>query len=114
MRSAESMPTTYGSHPLAVPAPWTPKSSARIPLVVSPHPPLAYPERPVGDRTAGAALLWTLLFGPLGLCYLAVPAGLVATALTATAVVLAGSALPLAVIWPLTMVLSVLQATSSR
>jgi hypothetical protein len=114
MRSAESMPTTYGRHPLAVPAPWTPKSSARTPLVVTPHPPLPHPERLVGDKTVGAALLWTFLCGPLGLCYLGLSAGITATALTAVAVVLAGSAVPLAVIWPLTMVLSVLQATGRR
>jgi hypothetical protein len=106
----------------------TPKSFSTKPVAFAPHPPLVsggwyngsdqeiagpgrYPVPRPKDKTAGSALLWTFFFGPLGLCYLSVNAGVAATALTAAALILSGSAIALAVIWPIVMLLSVLHTT---
>ncbi|GAA4533410.1 hypothetical protein [Amycolatopsis samaneae] len=102
-----------------------PQSSARWPSAFEPHPPLVsggwyqcadqevtgpgrYPvDRPVG-RSAGAALFWTTLLGPLGLCYFSFAGGLVAAVLAAAIVVATGSVVLLAVIWPVCMALALL------
>jgi hypothetical protein len=125
MGSAENMlwlvedrrfvPTATGSHP--------PKSFSITPVAVAPCPPLVsggwyngadhevvgpgrYPVPRPTDKTAGAALMWTFFFGPLGLCYRSTTAGTWATAVTAGMLVAFGSAVVLAVIWPLAMLLS--------
>lgn len=59
------------------------------------------------QKSMAAALLWTLGFGPLGLCYLSGAGGLVAAAVAAV-VFLAGGAPTLAIIWPVAMVLAFL------
>ncbi|MFD9891751.1 hypothetical protein ACFWY9_20625 [Amycolatopsis sp. NPDC059027] len=100
-----------------------PRSFGIYPKPFTPHPPLVsggwyqgagrevvgpgrYPvDRPAG-KSAGAALLWTVVFGPLGLCYFSVAGGLVAAAVAAAIVIAAGSAVLLAVIWPVSMVLA--------
>jgi len=97
---------------------WT-RSYAAVPTAIPPHPPLtsggwyhgltaetAGPGRiPVTEpRPKSAALAFVLgvLLGPVGLCYISVNAGLVATALTAVILLVAGAGfLPLLVIWPL-------------
>lgn len=133
MRSAEMMLGRFEDRRHVPPGPTlqTPKSSATTPVVFAPHPPLMsggwyqsagqeivgpgrYPVPRPQDKSAGAALLSTFFFGPLGLCYLSTTAGLLSAGLTAGLLVLAGSALPLAVIWPLVMVVSVLAATNRR
>jgi hypothetical protein len=105
-----------------------PKSFSTKPVAIAPHPALIsggwynsaaqevvgpgrYPVPRPPDRTARAALRWTFFLGPLGLCYLSTTAGLLATALTAGLLVLTGSAVVLAVIWPVVMLLSVITAT---
>lgn len=115
-------------HLPASPTLQAPKSFSTKPVVFAPHPPLVsggwyngadqeivgpgrYPVQRPADKTAGAALLWTLLLGPLGLCYLSTGAGLGVTALTAGVLVLSGSAVALAIVWPVVMLLSVLYAT---
>jgi hypothetical protein len=103
----------------------TPQSVSQTPVVYLPHPSRhpdgwyhgpdqavrGYAAHRSADKTAGAALLWTLLLGPLGLCYLSTGAGLAATGLTAAIVILSGSAVALAVIWPVAMLLSLLYAS---
>lgn len=119
MRSAESTrrrPVDQRRTP-PPPNPLTPKSSAMRPAVVIPHPPLGWtppePPRRPAFRSVGksgrTAFTWTLLFGPLGLCYLSVALGLVATMAAVVAIVLGGAAL-LAVIWPVSMILALLAA----
>lgn len=105
-----------------------PKSFSSKPAVFAPHPPLVsggwyngagqevvgpgrYPVTRPTDKSAGAALLWTFFFGPLGLSYLSPTAGVWATALTAGLLVVSGSALVLAVVWPLVMLGSLVAAT---
>lgn len=131
MRSAETVLGQFADrrHPAAGPTRRTPKSFSTKPVAFAPHPPLVsggwyngsdqeivgpgrYPVPRPKDKTTGSALLWTFFFGPLGLCYLSVNAGVVATALTAAALVLSGSAIALAVIWPIVMLLSVLHTRS--
>jgi len=113
------------------PTPLAPKSFSHTPVLFVPHPPLVsggwyrgagqevagpgrYPVARPADKTAGAALLWTFFFGPLGLGYLSTTAGVLATALSAGVLVIAGSTLTLAVIWPLVMIVSVVAATNRR
>ena len=97
---------------------WT-RSNAAIPDAIPPHPALQSggwyhgatiesvgPGRvPLTVRTkksAGLAFVLSVLFGPVGLCYVSVNAGLVATALTAGILLVAGAGfVPLLVIWPL-------------
>lgn len=133
MRSAENVLWRLEDrrHLPAGPTLQAPKSFSRKPPVFAPHPPLVsggwysgadqevvgpgrYPvPRPTG-KTAGAALLWALLFGPLGLCYLSPAAGILAAAATAAMLALSGSAVALAVIWPVVMLLSPILVTSRR
>jgi hypothetical protein len=61
--------------------------------------PLAEP----ADKSVGAALAFTLLFGPLGLSYVSVVGGMICTVLAVLAVVLYGFA-ALLIAWPITMV----------
>ncbi|MEV6910363.1 hypothetical protein [Amycolatopsis sp. NPDC051071] len=121
MRSAESVlrrPENEG------PDPRTPKSFGRRPASFAPHPPLmsggwyqgddhevlgpgryAVPRPPA--KSAKAALLWTLFAGPLGLCYVSPVGGLIASAVSVTAITVAGAWL-VAVLWPVAMVLALI------
>lgn len=103
---------------------WT-RSSAAVPDVIPPHPALVsggwyhgLPAEGVGPgrmplterapKSAGLAFVLSVLFGPVGLCYVSVNAGLVATALTAGTLLVAGAGfVPLLVIWPLCVLGSV-------
>ena len=104
-------------------AEWVPTSHATTPVVFPPHPALQSggwyhattdeepgPGRPpVLTHTAkspGVAVALSLLFGPLGLCYLSAGAGLVATVLAAVVVGYAGP-LSLVVLWPLAVAAAV-------
>ncbi|HEX2134003.1 MAG TPA: hypothetical protein VHH15_20855 [Actinophytocola sp.] len=130
MRSAELALGQLDNHRhLPRPTLQTPKSFGTKPVVFAPHPPLVsggwykgvdqevlgpgrYPVAQPADRSAGSALLWTFLLGPLGLCYLSPAAGLATSALTAIVLAVSWHPLSLAVIWPLVMALSVLVATN--
>lgn len=101
----------------------TPRSHASTPLAYPPHPPLQSggwyrgtmvelpgPGRPPvlmprPRKSDGLAIVLAVLFGPLGLCYLSVRGGLVATV---AAVAVLGFAdmgfLPLVLLWPLSVV----------
>jgi hypothetical protein len=103
---------------------WT-RSTAEIPAVIQPHPPLlsggwyhGLPSEPTGpgryplavpaSRSVGLALVLGVLFGPVGLCYVSANVGLVATAVSAVTLVVAGVGLvPLLVIWSLAVLGSV-------
>lgn len=105
------------------------ESSGSTPRPIPPHPPLVsggwyhgmsleevlgpgrYPVAEPVDRSVGAALALTLLFGPLGLCYVSIAGGLACTALTVVAVLLYGAA-PLLIAWPISMVCAGLIATA--
>jgi hypothetical protein len=111
-------------HPVADTEPRTPRSFATKPAAYLPHPPLIsggwyhrssgqeaigpgrYAVPAAGDRTVGAALVWTFFFGPLGLFYRSTTGGVVATALSLALLIATGSAMTLAAIWPTVMVLS--------
>lgn len=101
-------------------ADWAPASHATKPDVFPPHPPLQSggwyhgttaevpgpgrpPVVPPTTKSAGLAVLLTVLFGPLGLAYLSANIGLVATVLTVAILGYVGSFLPLLVIWPITI-----------
>lgn len=100
----------------------TPPSHASTPLAYPPHPPLQSggwyrgtmielpgPGRPPlvaphPRKSAGLAILLTVLFGPLGLCYLSVTGGLVATVVVLAVLGFAGMGfLPLLLLWLLTV-----------
>jgi len=103
---------------------WT-RSSAAVPDVIPPHPALVsggwyhgLPSEGVGpgriplsqrrQKSAGLAFVLSVLFGPVGLCYVSVNAGLVATVLTAGTLLVTGAGfVPLLVIWPLCVLGSV-------
>jgi hypothetical protein len=104
-------------------AEWVPTSHATTPVVFPPHPALQSggwyrattdeepgPGRPpVLTHTAkspGVAVALSLLFGPLGLCYLSAGAGLMATVLAAVVVGYAGP-VSLVVVWPLAVAAAV-------
>jgi hypothetical protein len=96
-----------------------PKSFSTLPPAYAPYPPLVsgpgrYPLTRPSGKTAGAAVLWTFILGPLGLCYLSTAAGLLSTALTAGLLIVSGSAVVLAVVWPVAMLLSLIYATDRR
>jgi hypothetical protein len=56
------------------------------------------------EKSLGVAVVLTVLFGPLGLCYLSANLGLVATVVAVAVLGQAGMGfLPLVVIWPLTV-----------
>jgi hypothetical protein len=102
-------------------ADWHPKSQATTPAAFPPHPPLQSggwyhgsaaeapgPGRPPvvvpAKKSLGLAVLFTVLFGPLGLCYLSVNYGLVATVLAVGILGYAGMGfLPVLFIWPMTV-----------
>ncbi|MBN6041076.1 hypothetical protein [Amycolatopsis sp. 195334CR] len=111
MRTAESVRrrSTDRRRTPPLPHPGTPRSLAVSPAVVLPHPPLGWEPAAVRalGKSLGTALTWTLVFGPLGLCYLSIAFGLVATTAAVVAVVVGGAAL-VAVIWPVAMVLALL------
>ena len=97
----------------------TPPSHASTPLAFPPHPPLQSggwyrgtmvelpgPGRPPvltppARRSTAVAVVLALLFGPLGLCYLSTTGGLVATVAVVAVLGMAGSFLPLLLLWPL-------------
>jgi len=100
----------------------TPKAFGRRPAFFAPHPALmsggwyqgddqevlgpgryAVPRPPA--KSAKTALRWTLFLGPLGLCYVSPVGGLIAAAVSVTAITVAGAWLA-AVLWPVAMVLS--------
>jgi hypothetical protein len=56
---------------------------------------------PPATKSAGLAVVLSVLFGPLGLCYLSTTGGLVATVLTVAVLGYSGSFLPLLLLWPL-------------
>ncbi|ANN20099.1 hypothetical protein SD37_33860 [Amycolatopsis orientalis] len=124
MRSAESVmgPPKEHGRPHAGSDPLTPKAFGRRPAFFAPHPPLMsggwyqgadhevvgpgrYPVPRPPAKSVKAALLWTLFLGPLGFCYVSPIGGLVATAVSVTAITFGGASV-LAVIWPVVMVLS--------
>ncbi|TDV52242.1 hypothetical protein [Actinophytocola oryzae] len=106
-------------------ADWAPRSQASKPIAFPPHPPLqsggwyhgttievAGPGRPAvstpSPKSATTAVLLSLLFGPLGLCYLSVTGGLVATVVTVAVLGWAGAGfLPLLFLWPLAVAVAV-------
>lgn len=85
---------------------WT-RSYASIPEAILPHPELqSGPGRiPLNEprpKSAGVAFVLAMLFGPVGLCYVSARVGLVATALSAAILLVAGAGfVPLLAIWPL-------------
>lgn len=104
----------------------TPRSHARTPVVVPPHPPLQSggwyhrtvvempgPGRPPvtvppARKSMGLAILLSALFGPLGLWYLSVTGGLVSTVVTIAVLGFAGVGFaPLLFLWPLAVVAAV-------
>jgi hypothetical protein len=103
---------------------WT-RSTAAVPTAIPPHPPLTsggwyhgqtgeaagpgrIPVTAARPKSAALAFVLGVLLGPVGLCYVSVNAGLVATALTAVILLVAGAGfLPLLVIWPLVVLGSV-------
>ncbi|MGH3759003.1 hypothetical protein [Actinophytocola sp.] len=105
-------------------AEWT-RSSAMVPVAIPPHPPLLsggwyrghaaeapgpgrVPPAEPATRSVGLAFVLSVLFGPVGMCYVSTNAGLVATALTAVTLLVAGAGfVPLLVIWPLAVLGSV-------
>lgn len=84
---------------------WRPQSSARVPKAIPPHPAAGwYPDEQPAEKSVGLAVVLTVLFGPVGLCYLSALAGLVVTTLTAVVLLVAGMGfLPLLLIWPLSV-----------
>lgn len=103
---------------------WT-RSTAVVPAVIPPHPPLLsggwyhglateavgpgrMPLTKSAPKSVGVAFVLSVLFGPMGMCYVSANAGLTATALTATALIIASAGLaPLLAIWPLAVLGSV-------
>ena len=119
--------------PDRVPRDPTPRdtTSAEVPAVFPPHPALVsggwyrntaagelpgpgrYPvDRPVG-KSIRAALVLSVLFGPLGICYTSVTAGLIATGAMLVALLLFGF-LSLIVVWPLAVATAVASARMRR
>jgi hypothetical protein len=97
---------------------WAPRSHASTPTAFPPHPPLQSggwyrgstveapgpgrpPVVPPAKKSAGLAVVLSVLFGPLGLCYLSTTGGLVATVFTVGVLGYSGSFLPLVLLWPL-------------
>jgi hypothetical protein len=99
-------------------ADWSPRSHATKPAAFPPHPALQSggwyqaspleapgpgrpPVIPTTKKSAGLAVMLSVLFGPLGLCYLSPTGGLVATVITVGVLGYSGSFLPLVFLWPL-------------
>lgn len=124
MRGAESVLGPDGRR--GAPAlPAAPKSFGVNPVIFAPHPPLVsggwyqgddrevagpgrYPVPRPPEKSVVAALLWTTACGPLGLCYRSAAGGLIVAAVAVGVVIVAGTAAALAVLWPVSMVLSIL------
>ena len=100
------------------------RSTAETPAAFPPHPPLQsggwyrgspseapgpgrYPLAEPAPKSVGLALVLSVLLGPVGLCYVSANVGLVATALSAATLLIAGGLVPLLVIWPLSIIGSV-------
>ena len=105
-------------------ADWAPTSHASTPRAFPPHPPLQSggwyhgataeapgpgrpPVVPPTAKSTGLASLLSVLFGPLGLCYLSSSGGLVATVGTVAVLGYFGSFLPLLLIWPVSVAAAV-------
>ncbi|WP_410652985.1 hypothetical protein [Amycolatopsis sp. cmx-4-54] len=132
MRSAESVmkrPKDHRREP-AVPNPRTPRAFGRRPAFFAPHPPLMsggwyqgedhevvgpgrYPVPRPPAKSVKAALSWVLFLGPLGFCYVSPVGGLIATAVSVTAITFGGAA-SMAVIWPVVMLLAVAALSGRR
>ena len=92
------------------------KTSGATPPAIPPHPPLLsggwyrsggevlgpgrYPVRSPADKSVGVALLLSVLFGPAGIGYTSITAGLIACGVSAISLILFGF-VSLLVIWPL-------------
>jgi hypothetical protein len=111
-------------------ASWVPRSHAATPASFPPHPPLQSggwyrattveapgPGRPPvvthAKRSARLAVVLSVLFGPLGLCYLSARVGLAATGLTVLLVGYAGF-LWLPLLWPLFVAVAVRAGRTCR
>lgn len=107
-------------------ADWIPTSHAAAPAAFPPHPPLQSggwyrasiieapgPGRPPvvthTEKSPWLAVVLSVLFGPLGLCYLSAGAGLTATALAAVVVGAVGPP-ALLLLWPLSVAAAVWRA----
>lgn len=96
------------------------RSTAAIPVAIPPHPPLAagpgrMPLNQRAPKSVGLAFVLSVLFGPVGLCYVSVNVGVAATALTAVVLLVAEAGfVPLLVIWPLAVIGSVWGAGRMR
>jgi hypothetical protein len=101
-----------------------------IPAAIPPHPPLVsggwyrslaqrevlgpgrYPVDRPARRSAGAALMLTFVFGPVGLCYVSPVAGLIATMATATMLILSGAGFALLFVgWSLAVLWSAIEVS---
>jgi hypothetical protein len=101
------------------------RSTAHTPAAIPPHPALQsggwyrgspseasgpgrYPLAEPAPKSVGLAVVLSVLLGPVGLSYVSATAGLVATTLAATTLLIVGAGLvPLLVIWPLSIIGSV-------
>ncbi|HEY0450705.1 hypothetical protein [Actinophytocola sp.] len=119
------MATRSTLNPTAVAADWYAKPFSAAPAAIPPHPPLVSggwyhgsPAEPTGPgrypieqprhKSVGLAFVLSVLFGPVGLVYVSANVGLVATALTAVVLLVAGMGfLPLLLIWPLAVAAAV-------
>ena len=101
------------------------RASGGTPEAIPPHPPLVsggwyhslvhrevlgpgrYPMEPQVDKSVGVALALSTVFGPAGLCYTSVTAGLIASGAALIALVVFGL-VALVAIWPLSIAAAVL------
>jgi hypothetical protein len=68
---------------------------------------------PPGDKSVGAALVLTFLFGPFGLFYTSVAADIVVSVIGFVAII-ATLGLAIIIIWPVSMVLGAVQASDQH
>jgi hypothetical protein len=102
-RSNAIAPVVYPPHPPLQSGGWYHRTSVELPGPG--RPPLTAPPT---RKSMSVAVLLTVLFGPLGLCYVSVPGGLVATVTTVAVLGFVGSGFtPLLVLWPLAVVAAV-------